>query len=140
MTARRPADVVPGDALPKLVFDATLTALVAYGAATWDFHRVHYDTAFAAEAGFGAPIMDGQMVGALLARQLMQWGGPDAFLRRLAFRQRAPVFAGDRIIVTGSVTAISDGLVLCGMDVSKLDGTAVVRGATGAVELADPSR
>lgn len=129
-----------GEPLPPLDIEITMTLLVMYAGATWDFHRYHYDAAYVAEHGLRAPIMDGQMVGAFLARQLMQWGGPDAFVRRLGYRLRAMVYAGERILVSGEVsgTAIEAGrsLALCTLNVVKADGTDVVRGAAAAVELA----
>lgn len=141
-TARAPRwfdDVTVGEALPPLDYDVTLTALVMYAGATWDFHRYHYDPAYVAERGFRAPFMDGQMVGALLARQLMDWGGPDAFVRRLSFRLRAMVYPGERILLRGRITATADadgrGLALCTLAVLKEDGTEVVRDASAAVEL-----
>ena len=100
---RRIEDVAVGEALPPLSFDVSLTALVMYAGATWDFHRYHYDQGYVAAAGMSAPIMDGQMAGALMARQLMAWAGPDAFVRRLSFRLRNMVFAGERITLTGRV-------------------------------------
>lgn len=132
-------DVKVGDALPPLEMAITLTTLIMYAGATWDFHRYHYDAAFVAQGGMPAPFMDGQMIGALLARQLMLWGGPDAFVRKLSYRQRAIVYVDDNILVTGKVTgtAIESGraLVQCLLSVMKPDGTAIVRDATGAVEL-----
>ncbi len=130
-------DVTLGEALPEVAFEMTLPALVIYGAATWDFHRLHYDVPFAEAAGMRAPIMDGQMAGGLLARQLMQWGGADAFVRRLSYRLRIPVFLGERILLRGSVIGLDDAraLALCRMDILKEDCTEVVREATGAVEL-----
>jgi acyl dehydratase len=132
-------DVAAGDALPTIEFDVTLTSLVMYAGATWDFHRYHYDAAYVAERGHRAPFMDGQMVGALLTRQLMQWGGTDAFVRRLAFRLRTMVYADDRISISGRVTGVvveaGRGLALCTMDIDVIDGGAVVREATAAVEL-----
>ena len=107
MTAPRPRwfeDVTVGETLPPLEFDVTLTSLVMYAGATWDFHRYHYDPEFVAKLGMPAPFMDGQMVGALMARQLMQWGGADAFVRKLNYRQRGTVYAGDRIVLRGTVS------------------------------------
>jgi acyl dehydratase len=132
-------DVRIGEALPEIRFRASLTALVMYAGATWDFHRLHYDAAFAAEHGMPAPVMDGQMIGALIARQLMQWGGSDAFVRRLGYRLRAPVHADDDIRLTGSVTGIEpaerSGLILCGIDVHKTDGSPVALSVKAAIEL-----
>jgi acyl dehydratase len=132
-------DVVPGEVLPEFGITLTLTALVTYAAASWDFHRLHYDPAFAAEAGLRAPAMDGQMAGGLLARQLMRWGGPDAFVRRLGYRLRGMVFVDDRILVRGEVTGTAleegRGLALCRMQIVKAQGADVVADATAAIEL-----
>jgi acyl dehydratase len=134
---RRFEDVTPGETLPEIAFEITLPALVIYAAATWDFHRLHYDVPFAEAAGMRAPIMDGQMAGGLLARQLMRWGGADSFVRRLSFRLRTPAFLGERIRLRGAVTGLDEvrALALCMMDILKEDGKEVVRAATGAVEL-----
>ena len=129
-----------GEPLPPLELEITMTTLVMYAGATWDFHPYHYDPAYVTKRGMRAPFMDGQMVGAFLARQLMHWGGPDAFVRRLSYRLRAMVYAGERILVSGEITgtAIEAGrpLALCTLNVVKADGTDVVRGAAAAVELA----
>jgi acyl dehydratase len=132
-------DVVPGELLPTFEITITLTTLVTYAAATWDFHRLHYDPAFAGRAGLHAPVMDGQMAGGLLARQIMLWGGPDAFVRRLAYRLRSMVLLEDRILLRGEVTGtkLEQGcaLALCRMQMMKNDGTEVIRDASAAVEL-----
>ena len=132
-------DVAVGETLPPLQFDVTLTSLVMYAAATWDFHRYHYDADFVAKLGMPAPFMDGQMVGALLARQLMQWGGVDAFVRKLSYRLRGTVYAGDGIVLRGTVSdkCVEQGraLAICTLSATKSDGTQIVRNATAAVEL-----
>ena len=132
-------DVSVGETLPPLEFDVTLTSLVMYAGATWDFHRYHYDQDFVAQLGMPAPFMDGQMAGALLARQLMQWGGADAFVRRLSYRLRGTVYAGDSIVLSGTVSdkCVEQGraLALCTLSMTKSDGTQILRNATAAVEL-----
>jgi acyl dehydratase len=85
------------EALPDLVRTPTLTDLVAYGAATWDWHRLHYDTAYATAAGLGGPIVDGQLWGALMALHVLDWAGPTARLERLALRYRGVVTAGETV-------------------------------------------
>ena len=132
-------DAVPGQEVTGFSRHVTLTDLVMYAGATWDFHRFHYDAAFVQARGFPAPFVDGQMVGALLAKQLMDWGGPDAFVRRLSYRLRAMIFAGDRVTGTGVVTATRlEGdrpLVVCALAIRKDDSTEVVTDALGVVEL-----
>ena len=141
LTARRwYDDVRVGDRLPVIEMDVNMRALVMYAGATWDFHRYHYDSAYVAERGIQAPFMDGQMAGALLARQLMTWGGRDAFVRRLSYRLRNMVFVGERIVLSGEVVGKEEeagvGLALCRLDIAKTDGSVVVEDASAAVELA----
>jgi acyl dehydratase len=78
------------------------------------------------------------MLGALIARQLMQWGGHDAFLRRLRYRLSAMVFVGDQIVLSGEVarTEIDSGhgLAVCRVDIVKSDGKKVVSAAEGTLD------
>jgi acyl dehydratase len=95
--AVQPSPPGGGDALPDLVRRLTLTDLVAYGAATWDWHRLHYDSAYATAAGLPAPIVDGQLWGALMATQVLDWTGPTGRLEQLAVRYRGVVAAGETV-------------------------------------------
>ena len=136
---RRIEDVTVGEFIPQLSFEVSLISLVMYAGATWDFHRFHYDQAYVESTGVSAPFMDGQMAGALMARQLMAWAGPDAFVRRLSFRLRNMVLVGERITLTAQVTgtAVECGnpVVLCTVSIVKSYETTVVRDATAAIEL-----
>ncbi len=89
--------------IPNLERDIGLHDLVAYGAATWDWHRLHYDQAFAERSGMRGPVVDGQMFGALLAEQVLRALDRNARVTRLHFRNRAPVYAGDRLICEAKV-------------------------------------
>jgi acyl dehydratase len=100
-----------GDAFPPLVRTITITDMVAYAGATWDWHRLHYDTEFCAERGMERPVVDGQMLGALMAEQVLDHLGPRGFLTNLGFRFRSMVFAGDTVRVEGEVTAVEDGAI-----------------------------
>lgn len=142
MTTPRSFDgIAAGEDLAPQDFHVTLEALVRYAAATWDFHHVHYDAAAAKAAGMAAPIMDGQMAGALLARLAMAWGGRGAFLRRLAYRQTRPVLAGERLVIHGKVSGKTrrDGhaLVALELGIRTADGADVVRAAIAELALAE---
>ena len=50
--------------------------MVAYAGSTWDWHKLHYDTDYLAAKRVPAPVVDGQVFGALLAEQLLDWLGP----------------------------------------------------------------
>lgn len=86
----------------------TLTDLVAYGGATWDHHRLHYDEAFARRAGFDGPIVDGQMWGALLAAQALA-AQPGARLVGLDIRYLGAVAVpADVRLLTGPAEEVDD--------------------------------
>jgi len=132
-------DVAVGQEVPPLRRRMGLAALVAYAAATWDFHRYHYDAEYVRSLGLRAPFVDGQMFGALLAKQLMDWAGPDAFLRRLAFRNRSLVYAGEQVVCQGKVAEkrVEGGLhlVACTLSVTGEDGRQVVDAASAEIDL-----
>ncbi|MCI0845154.1 MAG: hypothetical protein J4N87_07320, partial [Chloroflexi bacterium] len=88
-------DVQTGDEITPLVKEIGLARMMAYGAATWDFIRLHYDADYARGLGFEAPFVDGQMMGGFLTQQIQDWAGPEAFLRKLAFRNRVMAYPGD---------------------------------------------
>ena len=85
--------------IPPLDRTITLTDMVAYAGATWDWHRLHYDPAFLATKGLERPVVDGQMLGALMAEQILDALGPDAFVTNLGLRYKAMVFADDTVTV-----------------------------------------
>jgi acyl dehydratase len=96
-----------GDGVPALERRLDLASLIGYAAATWDWYPTHYDPAAVADAGLPAPLVDGQMLGALLAEQALDWAGSEAEVRRMSFRFRSMVFAGATVRVEGSVESVS---------------------------------
>ncbi|WP_326822154.1 FAS1-like dehydratase domain-containing protein [Streptosporangium sp. NBC_01756] len=114
--------------------------MIAYAGATWDWYRLHYDPAFAASKGLPAPVVDGQLLGALLAEQLQDWLGPSAVLEKLHFRFAAMVFAGETVRCTGRVTAAGDGHVVVEQRVEVVgdDPRVAVRVAGATVRLNGP--
>ena len=95
-----------GDRLPVLERLIDLGALVAYAAATWDWYASHYDPAAAAASRLPAPFADGQMFGALLAEQALDWAPPMSQVRKMGFRFRAMVFAGETVLCQGAVEEV----------------------------------
>lgn len=92
-------------ALPDLVVRLELPTLMAYGAATWDWHRMHYDAESARARGFQGPVVDGQMFGALIARQIRAWAGNRARFVALEFRNRGLVIAPSTVTVVSRVAS-----------------------------------
>jgi acyl dehydratase len=117
---------------PKdLVMPLDAADLMAYGAATWDWHRLHYDAIYCRSIGLDGPIVDGQLLGALQARHVRDWAGPHGALHRLWFRNTAVVRPGDEVRVEGRVVRTAGPLV-------ELEQRACVNGqlvAVGGAEL-----
>jgi acyl dehydratase len=111
--------------------------MMAYGAATWDFIRLHYDADYARGLGFKAPFVDGQMMGGFLTQHIQDWAGPEAFLRKLAFRNRVMAYPGDSLTCRGVVTDVSatdeGGMVECDLWVENQRGEKVVDPASALV-------
>ena len=122
--------------------------MMAYGAATWDFIRVHYDADHVRELGFSGPFVDGQMLGAFLAQHVQDWAGPGAFLRKLGLRNRIMVYPGDALVCRGVVTGLrregdhdeGPGLVECDLWIENQRAERVVDRASALVQLPLRSR
>ena len=135
--ARYFEDVRIGEELPALQKNINLARMMAYGAATWDFIRIHYDADYVRQQGFDAPFVDGQMLGGFLAQHVQDWAGADAFLRKLGFRNRVMVYPGDVLtchgVVTGTLIDGDEALVECDLWVENQRGDRVVHPASAVV-------
>ena len=119
-----------GEALPPLVRSIGRPAMIAYAGATWDWHRLHYDPTYQAERDVPAPVVDGQVFGALLVETMQDALGPSWRMAALDFRLSAPVFAGATVRCTGTITGVSTDRITCRLDVETIDPAAsVVAGA-----------
>ncbi len=119
----------PGTAVPPLVRRIGPADMVAYAGATWDWHRMHYDQGWCDEHGLAAPVVDGQVFGALLVEQLQDYFGPDAFVSALRFRFKNLVFAGETVRCEAVVTAVTPAEI-------SLDCRVVAVGLDGAERVA----
>ena len=99
------------DELPALERVIDLPSMVAYAGATWDWHRMHYDRDWIDKAGLPGPVVDGQMLGALMAEQLLDHFGSGAFITRLSIRYRSLMLAGDAVRIEAKVSDGGDGLM-----------------------------
>uniref|UniRef100_UPI00404AE1EB MaoC/PaaZ C-terminal domain-containing protein n=2 Tax=Candidatus Planktophila sp. TaxID=2175601 RepID=UPI00404AE1EB len=122
--------VIIGDQVPALTKHCTLTSMIAYAGATWDWHRLHYDHEYLESKGLAAPVVDGQVFGAYVVQAIQDWLGESAFISELDFRYAGLVFAEEYVQVSGEVTAVSSTEVslLLKIDVVEASG-AVLRPA-----------
>lgn len=137
-TAVRSVDDVPeGTAIPPLTKAISTTQMMMYGAATWDFMRIHYDADYTRQRGFPGPFVDGQMLGAFLAQLVVDWAGDPGALKRLSVRYRNFVFPGDTVTCRGKVTHRStrEGLLTCELIAENQHGEVVAGPATALLTL-----
>jgi acyl dehydratase len=83
----------------------TETALENFINITNDFNPLHHDDDFADEAGFGRKIIPGMMTAAFLSRLIgMLLPGKNALYLSQDLKFIKPVYPGDRLTITGTVT------------------------------------
>jgi acyl dehydratase len=134
-------DVHPGDTLPTLTITPDERQLFFFSAATYNGHRIHYDTDWARTVeGYDDVIVQGPLQAALLARAVTDWIGGRGRLVEYAVQNRAVALPGEHLSFGGSVTAkrLSGGDVgLVEVDIAgRRDGTVLMPGtATVALPL-----
>jgi len=121
-----------GSQMPTLARTIDITNMIAYAGATWDWHRLHYDTEFLASKKIKAPIVDGQALGAILAEAVQDWLGPDSFITRLHFRFSSMVFAGETVTCHGAVTHVEGNIVTLELSMTAGDDNHLVLSPAGA--------
>ena len=121
---------------PELVQTIGLADAVAYAGATWDWHRLHYDPAYAAERGLDSPVVDGQMLGALLARQVLDHLGSSAFLRAIEFRLKSMVSVGETVRCTAETASseeVEGGVLVTFNQRMRVEDRSIIDGARAQV-------
>lgn len=102
-------DLSVGTGLPEREYGPlTITDFVRYQGASGDFNPIHHDDAFAKSAGFPEPFSVGMLQAGILGSYVTDLFGAEN-VRRFSVQFREQVWAGDRLICTGEVVAISDG-------------------------------
>ena len=107
----------------------TRTDLVRYAGASGDFNPLHHDPDFARAAGLPDVMAHGMYSAGLVASQVERRFGPMA---RYAVRFRAPVWVGDRLVLT------CDRICGANLDLGLRRGGDVVLSATVRLAVKDP--
>ncbi|MEY2468629.1 MAG: 3-oxo-4,17-pregnadiene-20-carboxyl-CoA hydratase beta subunit [Actinomycetota bacterium] len=105
------ADVKVGDELPPLDIPLTRTLIVATAIASRDYQDVHHDSELARERGSKDIFMNILSTNGFVGRFVTDWAGPGAFINRVAIRLGAPNYPGNTMHMTGTVTAVDNGVV-----------------------------
>ena len=107
MTSTLPVSAVEvGNALPELIIHADPTFVVSSALATRDFQDVHHDRDKAVQRGSKDIFVNILTDTGLVQRFVTDWAGPGAIVKSLALRLGVPLYAGDTLTLSGTVTAV----------------------------------
>ncbi len=99
------ADVKQGQVLPAIRVPITITSVMATALATRDYQPVHHDIERARALGSQTVFTNTHTTAGYLERLVMQWAGSNAFLKSLKLRLGVPNYAGDELVLSGTVVA-----------------------------------
>jgi acyl dehydratase len=119
-----------------LVDDLTRTQIVQYAGASGDYNPLHTDERFTTEvAGYPSVFAHGMLTMGMTGRVLTDWFGVES-LTRYGVRFVKPVFPGDALTATATVTAVrdDDGQPVADLSVETVnqDGDPVLTGSATA--------
>jgi hydroxyacyl-ACP dehydratase HTD2-like protein with hotdog domain len=135
----RYADIAVGRTWPPRTVAPTTVQLFLFSAATGNPHRIHYDRTYTVEVeGHRDLVVQGPLLGALLAATLSDWLGPATQLVRISLQNRASAYVDRPLRIEAAVTGKrEDGdkkLIDLDVSVSRDDGVVCVPG-TAVVRL-----
>ncbi|MGW4737521.1 MaoC family dehydratase [Nocardia xishanensis] len=95
-----------GTTLPELVVHADPTFVISTAIATRDFQDVHHDRDKAVARGSKDIFVNILTDTGLVQRFVTDWAGPRAIVKSIALRLGVPLYAGDTLTLTGTVSAV----------------------------------
>jgi acyl dehydratase len=123
-----------GDQLPELVVELTPTLIISTAIASRDYQDVHHDPGLARERGSPDIFMNILSTNGFVGRFITDWAGPDAVIKKVSIRLGAPNYPGDTMRMSGTVTAVDDGVAT----VEVVGANSLGDHVTGTVEVAVP--
>jgi hypothetical protein len=106
-----PAALAVGTSLPELVIHADPTFVISTALATRDFQDVHHDRDKAVERGSSDIFVNILTDTGLVQRFVTDWAGPTAVVKSIALRLGVPLYSGDTLTLSGTVTEVSGAQV-----------------------------
>lgn len=102
------AQIVEGQALPPLRHPVTATTIVLGALASRDWRPMHHDKDFAVERnGVKNIFINTPNNAAWFERYITDWTGPKGRVGRLRFEMKKPVFPGDDMCFSGTVSKLA---------------------------------
>lgn len=106
MTTVELAALQVGTTLPESAIHADATFIISTALATRDFQDVHHDRDKAVERGSKDIFVNILTDTGLVQRFVTDWAGPSARVKSIALRLGVPLYAGDTLTLSGTVSAI----------------------------------
>ncbi|WP_067569083.1 MaoC family dehydratase [Nocardia acidivorans] len=100
------AAVRVGTVLPELAIHADTTFVVSSALATRDFQDVHHDPEKAVQRGSKTIFVNILTDTGLVQRFVTDWAGPAARVKSISLRLGVPLYAGDTLTLSGTVSAV----------------------------------
>lgn len=128
-----------GSEIPVLATMVTRETLVRYAGASGDFNPIHFSDFHAKALGLPGVIGHGMLTMGLALRAVTDWVGDPARVRGAFVRFTRPILVPDdaigaELVVTGTVTKITDGVATVQLNV-RHDNEKVLGMATAEVDL-----
>lgn len=120
--------ITVGDELPELVRGPMSPLhLMRFSAAIENWHRIHYDVAFAVEhEGLPGILVSGSWKQHFVGQMVRRWAGPKAWMAGIGMQFRAPNVVGETLTAWGVVDRIEErdtlGLVHCRVGIRNESG------------------
>jgi acyl dehydratase len=128
------ADLSVGAQIPEVRVTPDKFLTYRYAGASGDFNPIHIDEEFAKAVGLPGRILHGLWSMAQVARAQTEAAGGPGQLKRLSVQFRGMGVPEQEIVVTGEVTAASDGRVTI-ETVAEQAGKQIIRNAQAELEL-----
>lgn len=81
----------------------TLPNMVLYAGSTWDWHKIHYDNEYLEKNSIPKPVVDGQVFGALIVKQIHNSFGKFSRIKKMNFNYKNMVFQDEEIQIKSNV-------------------------------------
>jgi hydroxyacyl-ACP dehydratase HTD2-like protein with hotdog domain len=103
----RVGELRPGDHIPALTVTIGAAQMFFFSAAVHNGHRIHYDRDWATGVeGYPAPLVQGALQSALLARVVTDWMGAAGRLLRFSSQNRGAAYIDETLTFSGTVTDV----------------------------------
>jgi len=83
--------------IKNLKHQFTLPNMILYAGSTWDWHKIHYDNQYLEKNLIPRPVVDGQVFGALIAKQVQNSLSNLARIKKMQFNYKNMVFQDEEI-------------------------------------------